>query len=109
MEYFVCEIETLKKKKMISIKIKNRDILVAYTENGIYAIHDKCPHRGSLLSNGNLENGIIKCKDHGLPISLETGKVTNLKIADSLNLDEYSLDVRCYKVAIKESSVYLLI
>ena len=108
MEYYVCEIETLKQKKKIRVKAKNRYILVAYTENGVFAINDKCPHMGSSLFNGILsDDGEIKCKDHGLPISVETGKVTNLSIAKALRLDEYNLDVRTFKIVIKDNLVYL--
>ncbi|XFA98713.1 Rieske (2Fe-2S) protein [Candidatus Izemoplasma sp. B36] len=107
MEYYVCEIETLKQKRKIRFKAKNRYILVAYTDNGIFAISDKCPHMGSSLFYGILSDGEIKCKDHGLPISVETGKVTNLNIAKALRLDEYSLDVRTFKTVIKDNKIYL--
>ena len=77
------------------------------TENGIYAIQDKCPHRGSSLLSGKLENGVIVCKDHGLPISVETGEVTDMNKAEFLRLDEYSLSVRKFKTVVKDGKVYI--
>lgn len=107
MEYFAINLSKLKTIKKTSINIKNRPILIAYTENGVFAIKDKCPHMGSPLSTGTLDKEIIICKHHGLPISVETGKVTNIDKANFLKLDEYSLDVKTYKTIIKNDEVYI--
>jgi len=107
MEYLVANEATLKQKKKMRVKIKNRDILLASTENGIFAIQDKCPHRGSSLVSGILENGIIVCKDHGLPISVESGEVTDSVKAEFLKLDEFSLSVRTFKTIVKDGNVFI--
>lgn len=109
MEYFAAKLTDLKQKQKMTLKINNLPILLAYTSKGIFAVRDKCPHMGSPLSTGVLENEIITCKFHGLPISLETGEVVNTKKAESLRLDEYSRSIRTYKTSIKEDSVYIVI
>jgi len=107
MEVFITKLSTIKAKKKMQVTIENRRLLLAYTENGVFAIRDKCPHMGSTLANGNLKDGVITCKDHGLPISVETGEVTNMTKAKFLRLDEYSLSVRTYKIVIRDDSVYV--
>ena len=107
MEYFATKLSTIQAKKKMRVLVNNRPILLAYTKNGVFAIRDKCPHMGAILSNGMYKDGIIRCKDHGLPINVETGKVSDDNKADFLRLDEYSRDVRTYKVVVKEESVYI--
>lgn len=107
MEYFAIELSSLMQRKKVRVLINNKPILIAYTEKGIYAIRDKCPHMGSTLSNGVFKDGIITCKDHGLPISVETGEVTDINKAEFLNLDEYNRSVSKYKTIIRDGSVYI--
>ena len=107
MEHFVTKLSTIIAKKKMRVMVDGRPILLASTKNGVYAIRDKCPHMGAILSNGMYENGIIRCKDHGLPIDVETGEVSDQSKADFLRLDEYSRSVKTYKVIIRNESVYI--
>ena len=107
MEHFAAKLSTLKQKKKMRVLIENRPILLAYTDRGVFAIRDKCPHMGAILSNGIYQDGVIRCKDHGLPISVETGEVTDTSKADFLKLDEYSRSVRKYMISIKDDSIYI--
>ncbi len=107
MEYFATKLSTLKQKEKLNIVINNRQILLVYTKNGVFAIKDKCPHMGSPLLPGLLEDGVITCKFHGLSISVETGKGTNTKKADFLKWDEYSRSVTTYKTLIRDEAVYI--
>lgn len=109
MEIFATKLSTIKQKKKMRILIENRPILLAYTVNGVFAIRDKCPHMGAMLSTGVYKDGIIKCKDHNLPISVETGCVTNERKAEYLRLDDTQKSVQTYKVIIKEESVYIVL
>jgi nitrite reductase/ring-hydroxylating ferredoxin subunit len=43
----------------------------------IYAIAETCSHRGGPLSEGKLEDTVVRCPWHGSCFSLETGKVVN--------------------------------
>jgi nitrite reductase/ring-hydroxylating ferredoxin subunit len=107
MEYFATKLSFLRQKQKISLNVANRQILLAFTDNGVFALKDKCPHMGSMISTGTLVDGIITCKFHGLPISVETGEVTSKAKADFLKLDEFSMTVRKYKVIIREDNVYI--
>ncbi|MCK5732136.1 MAG: Rieske 2Fe-2S domain-containing protein [Tenericutes bacterium] len=107
MEYLVANLSTLNQKKKLRVQVKNRWILLTSNDSGIFAIQDKCPHMGSSLFSGRLQDGVITCKDHGLGISVETGNVTDERKAKSLRLDEYSLSVRKFKVVIRDNSIYI--
>lgn len=107
MAVYLTELETLKQRKKMRVPYLNRFLLLAYNEDKVYCIHDKCPHMGSTLSNGILEGEVITCKDHGLPISLATGEVTDASKAEFLKIDEYSRSVRAYKTLVKDGKVYL--
>ncbi len=107
MKYFATKLSTLNEKMKLGLVINNRSILLTYTKNGVFAVRDKCPHMGSPLSSGTLIDGIITCKFHGLPISVETGEVTNIQKAEFLKLDKYSLNITTYKTIIEDDSVYI--
>jgi len=107
MAVYLTEFETLKQRKKMRIAYQNRFLLVAYSDDKIYCINDKCPHMGSTLSNGIMEGSVITCKDHGLPISLATGEVTDQSKAEFLKIDEFSRSVKAYKTFVKDGKVYL--
>jgi nitrite reductase/ring-hydroxylating ferredoxin subunit len=107
MEYYATKLSTLKQKQKLGLVINNKPILLAYTNNGVFAVRDKCPHMGSPLSPGILVDNVITCKYHGLPISVETGKVTNNIKADYLRMDEFDREVKTYKTIIKDDSIYI--
>jgi nitrite reductase (NADH) small subunit len=45
-------------------------------EGGLYAIEDRCPHRGAPLSRGLIYDiNKVACTDHGWSICLADGKV----------------------------------
>lgn len=43
-------------------------------EDRIFAIEDRCPHRGGPLSQGIVHDAAVTCPLHNWVISLETGK-----------------------------------
>ncbi len=107
MEYCVTDIHTLKEKRLMQVEIMYRVILLIYTDDGLYAVQDNCPHLGTSLSTGKIENDTIRCKDHGLPISLKTGEVVSVRQADFLRLDKAHRKIQTYPVVVKEDYVYI--
>ena len=52
-------------------------IILVRTSGGLYALHDECPHRRTMLSSeGYLEGEVIHCGWHHWGFSLETGAHT---------------------------------
>lgn len=44
------------------------------SENEVYAIENRCPHKGGPLSEGIVHGASVTCPLHNWVISLETGK-----------------------------------
>ncbi len=42
-------------------------------DDGVFALDDRCPHRGGPLSQGIVHGGAVTCPLHNWVISLETG------------------------------------
>ncbi|WP_267888288.1 Rieske (2Fe-2S) protein [Mycobacterium ostraviense] len=40
---------------------------------GLYAVHNRCSHRGCLLSEGELEGAVITCPCHGSQFDVRDG------------------------------------
>ena len=56
--------------------VKNGDMTVAVfrtSDDRIFALEDKCPHKNGPLSQGIVHDGCVTCPLHNWVISLETG------------------------------------
>ena len=107
MEHYVTDIKTLKEEKVMQVEVLYRMILLILTEDEIYAIEDRCPHLGISLSTGKIVSDTIKCKDHGLAISLKSGQVISENQANYLRLDTTNRQIKTYPVVVKQDKVYL--
>ncbi len=59
-----------------TISIDGRKVLVLNVGGNIYAVDDRCPHRGCSLSKGRIVKGkVIVCPCHSAQFDLETGAV----------------------------------
>ncbi len=54
--------------------VEGTAILVAKTEQGFYAISNKCPHMGLPLAGGKVEGNTITCPFHGSRFDLGSGE-----------------------------------
>ena len=61
--------------QMKLVHVGNERIVVARTENGHAAFHDRCTHRGGPLSDGALMCGTVQCPWHGSQFDVESGAV----------------------------------
>jgi len=107
MKHKVCSLAALKEKGKLRVLVNERPILVALVGENVYAINDKCPHKGAPLSPGVLEGGIIQCKEHGLKIDVTTGRVVPGVKAKILvpNIDAQS--ARTFKAFTEAGQVYI--
>src|SRR5699024_12803150 len=53
-------------------------IAVFRTDDGIYALQDRCTHGNYSLSEGWAEDGAVECPKHASSFCLANGKVLNL-------------------------------
>jgi nitrite reductase/ring-hydroxylating ferredoxin subunit len=74
--------------KPFRLKFDGKDICVVKTEDGIFAISNKCPHAGAQLHFGHCnKKGIVGCPLHGYKFDIKTGRSAdgnNYKIASYL-------------------------
>ncbi|MBM3394473.1 MAG: Rieske 2Fe-2S domain-containing protein [Betaproteobacteria bacterium] len=61
--------------KAISVQAGDLRIAVFRDHNGaLFALEDRCPHRGAPLSEGILFEEFVACRDHGWSICLRDGQ-----------------------------------
>ena len=56
--------------------VKNGDMTIAVfrtSDDRVFALEDKCPHKNGPLSQGIVHDGCVTCPLHNWVISLETG------------------------------------
>lgn len=60
---------------MKKVTVGGEDVVVGNLGGKLYAITNKCTHRGGPLNEGELEGGTVTCPWHGGQFDLTTGKV----------------------------------
>ena len=73
------------------------EIVVFQTDQGYFALENRCPHAGAHLHEGMIEGNILTCIWHGWRFDLETGQCLN----------EYWAKILTYTVIIKGNEIYL--
>jgi nitrite reductase (NADH) small subunit len=78
----VCSEEELPHGRARTLDTAGGRIAVFRAENGVlYAIEDRCPHRGAALSQGVLYDLCkVACPDHGWTIDLRSGEVRTFPV-----------------------------
>ncbi|MCK6404519.1 MAG: nitrite reductase (NAD(P)H) small subunit [Rhodocyclaceae bacterium] len=67
-------VESIPKPGARRLRTNEGDIAVVRTSSGaVYAIGDKCPHKGGPLSQGMVFGEKVQCPTHGLVVDLVTG------------------------------------
>ena len=77
--------------------------LVLYNVAGtIYASAESCPHQGSPLSEGQLEDGVVMCPFHAWEFDVRTGECVSLPEARPLRRFEVRVDGEVVSVLLGE-------
>jgi anthranilate 1,2-dioxygenase ferredoxin component len=58
----------------VKTMIEGWHVLIARTDDGLFAINDRCTHQASLLSTGRIRRGAVMCPLHGARFDVSTGK-----------------------------------
>ena len=81
--------DQLNDRKMISVAVQGKEVLIARVQDKYYAADNICPHMGAPLAMGTLEGTILTCPRHHSRFDLIDGKVirwtdwTGIKAATS--------------------------
>lgn len=78
------------------ITVAGRNVCLANTGQGIYAVSDTCTHARVPLSGGHLEGRQIVCPWHGAMFDLQTGHPTCGPAVDPLH---------CYRTRIEDDRI----
>jgi nitrite reductase/ring-hydroxylating ferredoxin subunit len=62
---------------MKSVKLQDKEILIANVSGNYYAIDNRCTHAGGDLSQGVLEGNIVTCPRHHARFDVTTGRVVS--------------------------------
>jgi nitrite reductase/ring-hydroxylating ferredoxin subunit/uncharacterized membrane protein len=65
--------DELKPDQMKLLRVGDRRIVLARTEQGYVAFDDSCPHRGGSLAGGSMMCGTVQCPWHGSQFDVRTG------------------------------------
>jgi 3-phenylpropionate/trans-cinnamate dioxygenase ferredoxin subunit len=66
-------------------KVNGKELAVAHTVDGFFAIDDVCTHDGGPLGEGYLEDSQIECPRHGARFDIKTGKAITLPAVIGVN------------------------
>ncbi len=73
-------------------KVNGKELAVAHTDDGFYAIDDVCTHDGGPLGEGYIEGCQIECPRHGARFDLKTGKAVTLPAVMPVNAYQVRLE-----------------
>jgi 3-phenylpropionate/trans-cinnamate dioxygenase ferredoxin component len=60
-----------------AVSVGGRALLIVNTDDGLYAIANRCSHAEEPLECGRVKYGWIACPAHGARFDLETGEALN--------------------------------
>jgi nitrite reductase (NADH) small subunit len=73
----VCRLEEIPRLGARVVRSRHGDIAVFRTaDDQVFALHDKCPHKGGPLSQGIVHGTRVACPLHNWNIDLEAGVAT---------------------------------
>ena len=75
-----------------SVNIDEVDILICNTDNGIFAVEDKCSHADIPLCGGQITGNYITCPVHGAVFDLTDGSVQSPPAFEDLNTFEVKIE-----------------
>ena len=72
----VASLSDLPPGTVTAVEIAGRSVALASTEDGVFALQDRCTHGAVKLSEGELDGCTLECWLHGSRFDLRTGKPT---------------------------------
>ena len=71
----ICSLEDIPRLGSRVVKSAAGDLAVFRTsDDSVFALHDKCPHKGGPLSQGIVHGRQVTCPLHGWKIGLDSGE-----------------------------------
>ena len=91
-------IEQLKIQQLAKLTFDEKIICVTKLEDGIFGIHNTCPHAGAQLHHGHCnKKGVIGCPLHGYKFDMKTGR----------SVDGNNYKIAHYQFKIEDDKLYI--
>tara|TARA_B100000459_G_C8523351_1_gene177200 strand:+ start:225 stop:548 length:324 start_codon:yes stop_codon:yes gene_type:complete len=93
---YVADITDIDLNQSQSVDLNGSDILICHTNNGIFAIEDRCSHADIPLCGGQIIDNFISCPVHGAVFDLTDGSVQSPPAFE---------DIKTFQVKIEGTSI----
>jgi nitrite reductase/ring-hydroxylating ferredoxin subunit len=69
-----------------AVEVQGLPVCVVRLAGGVFAFEDRCPHRGTPLSQGTLCGSTLTCRAHTWEFDVRTGELLRLRAPASLRM-----------------------
>jgi len=101
----VCLVSDVPLTEMRCVSLKDRNVLVAHTADGIFVADEMCTHEDARLCDGNLSGTLVKCPLHGSRFDLTSGKVLDDPATENLTIYPTTIDDDAVFITLESSSI----
>lgn len=88
-------LETLPPGTRRTVRAGRDEVVLLNVDGELYAVDNRCPHRGGLLCEGDLAGHVLHCPLHAWPFDVRTGQCTVFEAAR----------IRSFKVRVRDGRV----
>jgi len=103
--YVICRIDEIKENKILLKHIFEQEIIIWKKNNNIMVWENLCIHRGSRLSLGSIESGILRCAYHGWEYN-ENAQCVKIPSQPEIKIPKKAC-VKNYKVIVTKELVWI--
>lgn len=89
---YVADITDIDLNQSQSFEIHGKDVLICHTNEGVFAVEDKCSHADIPLCGGQIIDNYITCPVHGAVFDLKDGSVQAPPAFEDLETFEVSIE-----------------
>lgn len=90
-------ISDLRTDRGLRVRVGERDIALFLLDGEVFALDDRCPHKGGPLGEGHCESGQVFCPLHGWAFDIKTGACADVP----------SRPATCVPLRVDNGKVYL--
>ena len=105
----VCTLKELrsasKRGPLMQVTLLGRKLMVAELESGVVAMDNRCIHRSASLALGWVEDGCVRCPNHGWLYD-ENGKCVEIPSAPDMAIPKKA-NVECYDAEVRYNFVWV--
>ena len=96
----VYDLTDIERNQSVSVNVNGERVIVCNTEEGFFAVEDRCSHANIPLCGGYIKGTMISCPLHGAVFDLKTG--TALTPPAFENLKSYEVKIVGTTISLRE-------